>query len=153
MIQPTIKSCTPADAALVGELVHDLIHELNPQSSNTLADYQQFAAKALAQPTYLAFLLYHGDELAGMVSVNECCATYAGGLFGEIPEFYIKPVFRSRHYGEVLIAHVKHIAHQRSWRVIEVGAPAYPIWARTIAFYKRHGFQEIGPRLNFNVSD
>ena len=47
----------------------------------------------------------------------------------------------------------KHIGKAKQWRVLEVGAPAFPRWSRTIAFYKNNGFKEIGPRLNLSLLD
>ena len=35
--------------------------------------------------------------------------------------------------------------------MIEVGAPDLPRWQRTVDFYKRYGFTEIGPRLAFDL--
>ena len=128
MHHTTIRLCTAADAKVVGELVCALIHELNPDSPTSPADFISRAQLALAHPTY------------------------AGGVFGEITEFYVRPQFRSRQYGEQLLAHAKAIAHSNNWREIEVGAPAFPRWSRTIAFYKNNGFKEIGPRLSLVLS-
>ena len=148
-----IRLCTVADAPLVGEMVCALIHELNPDSPITLAEFQQRAATALQHPHYAAYVLSLNNEAIGFISLNECCSTYAGGAFGEIAEFYVQPQHRSRQYGEELIAHVKHIGKAKQWRVLEVGAPAFPRWSRTIAFYKNNGFKEIGPRLNLSLLD
>ena len=153
MHHTTIRLCTAADAKVVGELVCALIHELNPDSPTSPADFISRAQLALAHPTYAAYLLSQDEETVGLISLNECCSTYAGGVFGEITEFYVRPQFRSRQYGEQLLAHAKAIAHSNNWREIEVGAPAFPRWSRTIAFYKNNGFKEIGPRLSLNLSN
>ncbi len=31
--------------------------------------------------------------------------------------------------------------------MLEVGAPSVPKWQRTVDFYLRNGFEEVGPRL------
>lgn len=147
-----IRTCTLDDAPLVGELIYALRRELYPEEHIDLHDYQQRAAKALSHPHYIAYLLYHNQEPAAIISLNECCSTYASGAFGEIAEFYVKPSYRSRHYGEVLLEHVRNIGQQQQWRLIEVGAPAYHRWARTIAFYKKNGFEEVGPRLSLDLT-
>jgi hypothetical protein len=33
------------------------------------------------------------------------------------------------------------------WGRLEVGAPDVPKWKGTLAFYRRNGFDEVGPRL------
>ena len=153
MHHTTIRLCTAADASVLGELVYALIHELKPDTPITVADFIQRATQALAHPAYAAYLMLQDQDIVGFISLNECCSTYAGGAFGEITEFYVRPQFRSRQYGEQLLSHAKAIAHSKNWRELEVGAPAFPRWSRTIAFYKNNGFKEIGPRLSLNLSN
>ena len=49
----TIRLCTAADAAVLGELVHALIHELKPDTPITVDDFIQRATQALAHPATL----------------------------------------------------------------------------------------------------
>jgi hypothetical protein len=37
--------------------------------------------------------------------------------------------------------------------MLEVGAPDVPRWQRTVDFYKRNGFKEVGPRLYLPLSE
>ena len=74
-----------------------------------------------------------------------------GSKFGEITELYIKPEFRSKRIGEELISQAKRFARERGWNALEVGAPDLPRSQRTVNFYLRNGFSEIGPRLELNV--
>jgi hypothetical protein len=50
-----------------------------------------------------------------------------------------------------LIDHVKAFARSHGWKNIEVGAPDLERWSRSIAFYKRLGFVEVGPRLDLTL--
>lgn len=97
---------------------------------------------------FWAFIAEHQGEAVGLITLNECCSIYAGGSFGEIPELYVAPQWRSRALGEQLIDHAKAFARSRGWKNIEVGAPDLERWSRSIAFYKRLGFVEVGPRLD-----
>ena len=99
MHHTTIRLCTAADASVLGELVYALIHELKPDTPITVDDFIQRATQALAHPAYAAYLMLQDQDIVGFISLNECCSTYAGGAFGEITEFYVRPQFRSRQYG------------------------------------------------------
>jgi len=46
-----------------------------------------------------------------------------------------------------LLTEAEQLAKARSWTRFEVGAPDQPAWARTVQFYLREGFEEVGPRL------
>jgi GNAT superfamily N-acetyltransferase len=93
----------------------------------------------------------NGDEVVGMINLNECAAIYVGGKFGEVTELYVKPDFRSQKIGEQLIAKASGFARERGWSVLEVGAPDAPRSQRTVNFYLNNGFSEIGPRLEINL--
>jgi len=90
------------------------------------------------------------DEAIGLINLNKCAAINAGGRFGEIIEFYIKPEFRSRSVGKELLHSARDFAKNKGWSVLEVGAPSHLKNPRTFDFYLRNGFSEIGPRLELS---
>lgn len=100
---------------------------------------------------YCAFVALLDSEIVGVITVCEKAAIYALGNIGEIMEMYILPTFRSRGIGRHLMDAVLEYGRQRGWTIIEVGAPHQPEWARTLEFYKRSGFREIGPRLEMDL--
>jgi GNAT superfamily N-acetyltransferase len=103
--------------------------------------------------SYTAFLAFgESNDCIGMVTVASSCSIYAGGHFGIIQELYVRPDYRQLQIGHQLIEEVVRYAKGRHWKRIEVGAPEAEKWARTIAFYQREGFVEIGPRLKFVLS-
>lgn len=77
--------------------------------------------------------------------LNECAAIYVGGRFGEISELYVVPDARSENVGALLTDAAAAFGRERNWPFIEVGAPSVPAWQRTVDFYLKHGFEEIGP--------
>ena len=83
-----------------------------------------------------------------MLTLNQCAATYARGRFGEIAELYVVPRGRSAEVGAGLLSAALTFAHARAWHRLEVGAPAVPRFQRTVNFYVRNGFVEVGPRLS-----
>lgn len=144
----------PTDSDVVGELVYALLFEFYADQSHLfpLEKMKKAAAELLGTESGVwSFLAMSGGEVVGIINLNECCAIYAGGKFGEITELYIKPEFRSKNIGEDLISQAKRFAKERDWSVLEVGAPDMPRCQRTVNFYIKNGFSEIGPRLELNV--
>ncbi len=109
-----------------------------------------FLEQALDSGAYTAFLaLDEKSQAVGILSVGDSGAVYTGGAFGVIHEFYLTPGSRSKGIGKQWMGRAKQLAVERSWKRLEVGAPPYSEWQRTYAFYRRYGFQEIGPRLKW----
>jgi GNAT superfamily N-acetyltransferase len=96
---------------------------------------------------YAVFLVRAGTgEVAAFITLTETRSLYAGGVFGIIPEFFVRPEFRSRGLGAGLIAHARAYALGRGWQRLEVTTPPLPDFDRTLAFYQREGFSITGGR-------
>jgi GNAT superfamily N-acetyltransferase len=149
-----IVEANPIYSDIVAQLVHDLLSELYADQCHLfLLEKMKAAAGKLLQSgsTVWSFLALVNNEVVGVINLNECSAIYAGGKFGEITEMYVKPDYRSKDIGEKLIEKAKNFARERSWEVIEVGAPDVPRCKKTVNFYLKNGFAEIGPRLELHV--
>ncbi|MBO9452618.1 GNAT family N-acetyltransferase [Tropicibacter sp. R16_0] len=143
---PLVRVARPEEASKVAQLVASLLSELDGQP----VDPSLIAASAesvLALPTVTAFLAFFREEPIGVLVLNECAAIYAGGAFGEISELYVNPEWRSSGVAKQLVLAAQTFAKERGWKRLEVGAPPQPEWARSLAFYRREGFEEVGPRL------
>ena len=148
-----IRPANPSDAPLVGQLVGQLLYEIVPDhyGPEMVAKWKAMAANLLEQGTIWAYLAHDGDEAVGVITLHECHAIYAGGAFGEISELYVAPDYRSLKVGEQLIKAATSFARDRGWRFLAVGTGEQPKWHRSLAFYKRQGFVEIGPRLELKT--
>jgi GNAT superfamily N-acetyltransferase len=71
---------------------------------------------------------------------------YTEGAFGTIPEFFVRPVNRSKGIGAALLTEVKRVGSTKGWRRLEVTTPPLPQFERTLAFYERQGFSISGGR-------
>ena len=148
-----VVQATPADFERAGQLTFALLDELFPELG-----YQRDVCVATAK-TLLAgetgvwsFIATRSDGRdVGVVMLNECSAIYAGGQFGEISELYVAPDSRSSGVGAALITAAAGFGRERGWSNIEVGAPSVPVGQRTVDFYLRSGFEEIGPRLDLTL--
>ena len=149
----TIREATTEDAPIVGELAYKLVCEIAPEAidSISLESYRSSAADLLARKDrFWALLAEAADgEAVGLVTLNECAAIYAGGRFGEIPELFVAPSHRSQGVASSLLRAAGAFARRRDWSRLEVGAPDQPRWQRTVKFYLREGFVEVGPRLKY----
>lgn len=156
MASPTsIRQATTRDADLVGDLVAALMDELydSDYGEGRRQIYRATAAALLPKTDiYAAFLAAAPNgEPVGLLTLSQCVSIYAGGRFGEINEFYVRPPARKLGLGRALIAAAAGEAARRSWPIIEVGAPHLPLWQSTVDFYRRCGFSEIGPRLELTI--
>ena len=82
----------------------------------------------------------------GFVALIESQALYAEGVFGTIPEFYVRPEYRSINVGRQLMSQAKSFAESRGWKRLEVTTPPLPQFDKTLAFYQREGFTISGGR-------
>jgi GNAT superfamily N-acetyltransferase len=148
-----VRQAGPREFERVGELVCALLKELYPDAAYERSAFVDTARTLLeGSEGVWSFLATTPDDRAvGVVTLNECAAIYAGGRFGEISELYVVPGFRSKAVGALLIEAAVAFGRERGWPDVEVGAPRVPTWQRTVDFYLRHGFEEVGPRLNLTL--
>jgi GNAT superfamily N-acetyltransferase len=147
----SIRQALPEDAAALGQLVAALLCELGggPADAGRGAALAVLARELLAEPRRFAALIAEDAEgrAIAALTLSECAALYAGGRFGEVVEFYVKPAHRSGGLGAKMLAAAAALARERGWLRLEVGAPLLPNWQRSFDFYLRCGFDEVGPRL------
>ena len=147
----TIRTATREDAAIVGELAYLLVREIAPGGAPgiDLGEYRATAARLLdGSVGFWALIAFaDADKPVGLLTLSHCAAIYAGGSFGEIAELYVDPDYRSQRIAAKLVAAAIDFAKEQDWPRLEVGAPDLPRWQRTVDFYLKEGFVEVGPRL------
>lgn len=145
-----IRPASPRDAEQVGLMISKLLCELCPDLADQYGPEATIATarRSLDDSAYTALLaVAPRGAIGGVVELNECKAIYAHGAFGEIAELYVEPDFRSEGVSGRLIDAAVTLGESRGWSMIEVGAPDLPRWQRTVDFYVRRGFVEVGPRV------
>ncbi len=142
-----VRKAEKDDTATVAKLVHALLDELSHGEGPTIETVTQRAQVVLAKESVSAFIAFIDNKPVGVLTLNECAAIYAGGSFGEISELYVLPEMRSKGVAPCLLRQAQFHATAHNWARIEVGAPGQPEWQRTLNFYLRNGFVEVGPRL------
>ena len=153
-IQPALPADAHVIAAMVGELLHEIMTAVNDKVFHF--DHHETEARArawLSDGSYLVLLARDGGACVGFLAVYQSYALYTEGVYGTIPEFYVRPSHRSRGIGTALIAESKKVGQARGWRRLEVTTPPLPQFDRTLAFYQRQGFTISGGRkLKVDVS-
>lgn len=142
----TIRRAQMKDAPAIARLVEALLTEL---SGEEVAPMGPVARQLLAGQQVIGLLAEVDRRVVGVMMLNRCAAIYAAGAFGEISELYVEPSFRCRGVAAKLLDQAREVARREDWTRLEVGAPSQPDWARTLAFYEREGFSEVGPRLRW----
>lgn len=151
IVTPRIGVALPNDAdviaAMVGELLHEIMAAVSEKAFNFHHHDTVARARAwLSDGSYLVLLAKLGEEAVGFLALYQSYALYTEGVYGTIPEFYVRPLFRSRGIGTALLAESKTLGQARGWRRLEVTTPPLPQFDRTLAFYQRHGFSISGGR-------
>jgi len=150
-----VREAGPGEFERVGRLIYGLLAELYPELGYECDDCVDSAGTLLASGEGVwSFLATTDDDRdVGVVMLNECAAIYAGGRFGEISELYVVPDSRSKNVGALLTEAAVAFGRKRKWPFIEVGAPSVPAWQRTVDFYLKRGFEEVGPRLQLTLEE
>ena len=133
-----------AVAQQIGKLLGELRGSVEPEPLSG-----EIASDLLSRPDdFVAFLAQTESAVIRALTLSTCYALYAGGALGEIAELYVAPDWRSKGIGEMLVAAATDHCRARGWTILEVGAPPAEAWSRSVAFYMRNGFTEVGPRLH-----
>ena len=142
-----IRRATVEDAPCVSRFVDALLMELSGSSSKYDERLETADHLLALQDRIFGFLAFEKEQPLGVMMIAENAAIYASGTFGVITELYVVPERRSTGVAKMLIDAAASLGRQRAWRQIEVGAPHQPAWVRSLKFYLRAWFVEVGPRL------
>lgn len=146
-----IAQAQPEDAAVVAALVGELLREIMTAINDKAFNFHQAETEARASAwlrdgLYSVLLARDGGEPIGFLALYQSYALYTEGAYGTIPEFYVRPPYRSQGVGAALLERARLLGQSRGWRRLEVTTPPLPQFDRTLAFYQREGFSISGGR-------
>ena len=154
----SIRHATAADKEAVGDLAHRLLTDVDAPRFDP-EGYASVAAELLDSDSgFIAYLAVTGAEegveeggekVVGLITLAETCALFSGGHFGELQEFYIDPDFRSGGLGQRMLSFAVEEGKRRKWQRLQVNAPSPEKSQRSYDFYKKAGFEDIGPLLRY----
>ncbi len=147
----SITRATTEESDLVAEMVKELLCEITeateePHFNVDVSILQTQARSLLLNGSYVVLLASNVEDFAslGFVALFEGAALYTEGVFGVVPELYVRPAFRSQGIGAMLLDHAAAYGKSQGWNRLEVTTPPLPHFARTLAFYEKHGFSIAG---------
>jgi GNAT superfamily N-acetyltransferase len=136
-------------AIMVGELLHEIMKKTTVNSFN----YNQLETKNRAKTLvnegkYWVFIAEEIDSTTkiGFVSLYESYALYSEGAYGTMPELYVRPDWRSKSLGKLLLDEVRIFSMHKKWHRVEVTTPSLPEFDRILNFYQNNGFEITGGR-------
>lgn len=147
----SIDQATADQAEKVAGMVKELLCEImegtgEPHFRVDEVTLHTQASSLLRDGAYVVLLASNAEtsSVLGFISMFEGVALYTEGVFGLIPELYVRPEFRSEGVGTLLVDHAVKYGGSRGWSRLEVTTPPLPIFERTLAFYEKHGFSVAG---------
>jgi GNAT superfamily N-acetyltransferase len=123
---------TPEATALILELEEHLA-SLYPQESRHGYSVDKLLAQGVA-----FFLLREGETPAGCGGVQ-----LYGTSYGELKRMYVRPQFRGRGFGDLILGQLTEYARSRDVAVLRLETGIHQ--AAAMALYERAGFREIPP--------
>lgn len=136
-------------AVLVGDLLQEIMDRIGIDVFHfDLQETIERLADFITTEKNFVFIASHktAGEIIGFVTAYEGYALYAEGAFGTMAELYVKPSYRSKGIGKMLIQAVKDFGDGRGWKRLEVTTPPLPQFDATLSFYEREGFEISGGR-------
>ena len=139
----------PVIAQMVGELLREIMALVGTKTFGFHQEETETRARSwITDGKYSVVLASDGvqPEPLGFLALYESFALYTEGAYGTIPEFYVRPAYRSKGIGAALMGEARRLGQSRGWRRLEVTTPPLSQFDRTLAFYQREGFSISGGR-------
>lgn len=144
-----VREAGAEDVAAVAGAVEALLVELGGRRPERAALEAEVRA-LLADPEAGSVLVAEADgELVGVLSASWQRAIHVPGVYATIQDLWVDEAWRSRGVGAELVEAIASQARRRGVGRLEVGLPreTFAAIASTESFYKRNGFEHLGPRM------
>jgi ribosomal protein S18 acetylase RimI-like enzyme len=109
------------------------------------------ALRLLQEPELGLVLIAEAEDatLIGVLAVSLQTAIHAAGRYALIQDLWVDPAWRSRAIGAALLDELFASLAASGIERVEVGLPkeSFAALQATAAFYRRNGFQALGPRM------
>ena len=147
--QSTVRAAGAADVEAVAGAVESLLLELGgrrPERSDLEAEVRAH----LDDPDGASVLIAEADgTVVGVLSASWQRAIHVPGTYATIQDLWVDEAWRSRGVGADLVEAIASQARTRGVSRLEVGLPreTFAAIASTESFYRRNGFEHLGPRM------
>ena len=145
----TVREADAGNVEGVAAAVGALLDELGGRRPEQ--DELETEVRALLEdPAGGSVLIAEADgEIVGVLSASWQRAIHVPGVYATIQDLWVDEAWRSRGVGAELVEAVASQARTRGVSRLEVGLPreTFAAIASTESFYKRNGFEHLGPRM------
>lgn len=147
--QATVREAGDGDVEVVATAVENLLGELGgrrPERPELEAEVRAL----LDDPEGGSVLIAEADgEIVGVLSASWQRAIHVPGVYATIQDLWVDEDWRSRGVGAELVEAIASQARDRGVSRLEVGLPreTFAAIASTESFYRRNGFEHLGPRM------
>jgi GNAT superfamily N-acetyltransferase len=153
--ESTVREAGAADVEGVATAVESLLLELGgsrPERPELEAEVRAL----LDDPEGGSVLIAEADgEIVGLLSASWQRAIHVPGIYATIQDLWVDEAWRSRGVGAELVEAIASQARRRGVNRLEVGLPreTFAAIASTESFYRRNGFEHLGPRMRRLLDD
>jgi GNAT superfamily N-acetyltransferase len=147
--QSTVREAGAEDVAGVTTAVESLLAELGGRTPSR-AEMEAEVQALLDDPQGGSVLLAEADgEIVGVLTASWQRAIHVPGVYGTVQDLWVDEDWRSRGVGAELVEAIASQARTRGVSRLEVGLPreTFAAIASTESFYRRNGFEHLGPRM------
>jgi len=153
--QSTVREADAGDVEGVATAVESLLVELGGRSPER-PDLEAEVRAVLADPEGGSVLVAEADgRLVGVLCASWMRAMHVPGVYATIQDLWVDEAWRSRGVGAELVEAIASQARTRGVSRLEVGLPreTFAAIASTESFYRRNGFEPLGPRMRRLLGD
>ena len=153
--QSTVREAEAGDVEGVASAIESLLAELGGRSPER-AEIEAETRALLEDPAGGSVLIAEADgEIVGVLSASWQRAIHVPGIYATIQDLWVDGAWRSRGVGAELVEAIASQARRRGVGRLEVGLPreTFAAIASTESFYRRNGFEHLGPRMRRLLDD
>jgi GNAT superfamily N-acetyltransferase len=147
--QSTVREAGAGDVGGVATAVESLLAELGGRTP-TRAEMEAEVQALLDDPQGGSVLIAEADgETVGVLTASWQRAIHVPGVYATVQDLWVDEGWRSRGVGAELVEAIASQARTRGVSRLEVGLPreTFAAIASTESFYRRNGFEHLGPRM------
>ncbi|MFL5872819.1 MAG: GNAT family N-acetyltransferase [Solirubrobacterales bacterium] len=153
--ESTVREAGGEDVGAVASAVESLLAELGGRSPER-SEIETEVRALLDDPEGGSVLMAEADgDVVGMLSASWQRAIHVPGIYATIQDLWVDEAWRSRGVGAELVEAIASQARGRGVSRLEVGLPreTFAAIASTESFYRRNGFEHLGPRMRRLLDD
>ena len=151
----TVREAGAGDAEAVASAVESLLTELGGRRPER-SELETEVRALLDDPEGGSVLIAEADgDVVGLLSASWQRAIHVPGIYATIQDLWVDEAWRSRGVGAELVEAIASQARGRGVSRLEVGLPreTFAAIASTESFYRRNGFEHLGPRMRRLLDD